>query len=1029
MPYYGGGSTSGVFYECLYNINILGGRGISTYQANSTENTSDWYSAIASSGNINVASSGGTENFLVFNGGTTYNPKKRYGLFPGTYYVNAPSGHPIAILNKGSRIDVSDAITYTGNPLYKTTKTVTGTDNDGTYDFYHGNIAIKVNQYFPDVSYYCSNHGYMGGSGNFVFEASGDAELSMYGHCQNTHFPHAHVSTIRPASHVLGSGDFTTLQSWEDWADGEPNPYQLAECYSGGNLGTFNLSGWSSTPTPSGYPKIYAKPSEYHGGQFNRGPLISSTTGTNYCSVPYARVDGLVSTRPFSVNTDLAHHVQIKDCAVVGDDGGFKLMGEGSAVSSSGNAIVNCISVGTSNYSPTINQIGFEIGGKDMIGGKVDVNCIGCTSYNNFYGFSINNTKTPGFNGGGNLIVQNCLSTNSNPLDFSYSLGGDGYLKNYTNASQDNTSLRTPKEEGTTDDADFDVAGFRGVTSTSLYENPLNNLNADFRLKSTAPIIGSGQAFTLEGADYSNKDGLSSHGFSEATFDIERNSRLTNESIDIGAYEYISHEPSLAMILYAAGNNDPDSVAFLELYVKGKARNDMSLFTVGPLLNTNAFTLYTKVKAIKFKNNALTLFTKVIGREIEIPLFTKGKTASSSNFDLFTINWLPKGYANLFIKGISSDEAPRESELTLSGASAKGSSTIVASNADISLFIGPSPDRQIRGTADLVMFGTSPFFPKEWKYLRRLNVDSEGYFPSGFGQLLFNPSERSECNETSVHYEFNGNSEDSVGSLNLTPSSSRPHYTSNAGPFGTTCATFANSGSFFSSYNEKFDSGTEGITISFWINKTSEQTSFPGINDWKYPEGIITRAKLSYDENAPTGHGVNISQIIGDWGIFANPKTNTGEKDILFYTHVMDLESDKTIQNEGLTLDLNEWYFIVYTIDTKNKKTYIRTRKRDDFYGFNSQNIIGQNWQTRTLAEAHPMNSSGQPFYVGYNSSNSRSLGSSYGASWRIDDIKISNIVCSKNAMDQEFVKSYENYRDLYFQMSATTLFTLGMDV
>ena len=66
MAYYGGGSTSGIFYECLYNINILGGRGISTYQANSTENTSDWYSAISSSGNINVASSGGTENFLIF---------------------------------------------------------------------------------------------------------------------------------------------------------------------------------------------------------------------------------------------------------------------------------------------------------------------------------------------------------------------------------------------------------------------------------------------------------------------------------------------------------------------------------------------------------------------------------------------------------------------------------------------------------------------------------------------------------------------------------------------------------------------------------------------------------------------------------------------------------------------------------------------------------------------------------------------------------------------------------------------------
>ena len=178
MPYYGGGSTSGVFYECLHNINSLGTT-TATYQANSTENTSDWYSSIASSGNVSAVTPHPHDpiyseeypdrRYYVFNGRTNYLAQRKYALFEGTYYINVPSGHPIAILNNGSSFDARGGISYKGNPLYKTSKAVTGTDNDGTYDFYHGNVAITVNGTFPDVSYYCSNHGYMGGSGNFVY--------------------------------------------------------------------------------------------------------------------------------------------------------------------------------------------------------------------------------------------------------------------------------------------------------------------------------------------------------------------------------------------------------------------------------------------------------------------------------------------------------------------------------------------------------------------------------------------------------------------------------------------------------------------------------------------------------------------------------------------------------------------------------------------------------------------------------------------------------------------------------------------
>ena len=59
------------------------------------------------------------------------------------------------------------------------------------------------------------------------------------------------IRTIRASTHPLGTGDFTTIQAWEDYVDDKINPFQWAECYQGFDLGTFTLSGWSSTPTSS----------------------------------------------------------------------------------------------------------------------------------------------------------------------------------------------------------------------------------------------------------------------------------------------------------------------------------------------------------------------------------------------------------------------------------------------------------------------------------------------------------------------------------------------------------------------------------------------------------------------------------------------------------------------------------------------------------------------------------------------------------------------------------------------------------
>lgn len=86
----------------------------------------------------------------------------------------------------------------------------------------------------------------------------------------------ATVKTIKPD----GTGDYTTLQAWEDWADGEANAGQWAECYAGGNLGALSISGWAGTPDGTNFPKVYTPTAERHDGSYGSGAYIESP-GTN----------------------------------------------------------------------------------------------------------------------------------------------------------------------------------------------------------------------------------------------------------------------------------------------------------------------------------------------------------------------------------------------------------------------------------------------------------------------------------------------------------------------------------------------------------------------------------------------------------------------------------------------------------------------------------------------------------------------------------------------------------------------------
>ncbi len=123
--------------------------------------------SLAATNTVTYVGSGGGNQY-VFNGNYGV-----YGVVNGTYVLSSvSSSHPIAIINNGKTSEIS----YTG-----AVNEGTGTGPDGnTYTFYSGNVTITVSGNFDTVSYYCLNHGYMGGKDNLIYTNSiGETGLKL----------------------------------------------------------------------------------------------------------------------------------------------------------------------------------------------------------------------------------------------------------------------------------------------------------------------------------------------------------------------------------------------------------------------------------------------------------------------------------------------------------------------------------------------------------------------------------------------------------------------------------------------------------------------------------------------------------------------------------------------------------------------------------------------------------------------------------------------------------------------------------
>lgn len=318
----------------------------------------------------------------------------------------------------------------------------------------------------------------------------------------------ATVKTIKPA----GGGDYTTLQAWEDWADGEAAADQWAECYAGGDLGSVGLHGaWASTPSAGLYPKIYVAEGQGHEGDITAGAYSG---GVFISALSYVQVVGLRITSASSDNVRISDSptpivgVVIQDCLSYNSAGNAGYYCYQGVTDRDVEAVfINCMSVN--------DPAGFYIGADFVFSGGhfIQAHCYNCTVYGaTSYGFRMFNGAFDtggGLDSGGKVLVENCIAMESGTADFINSTSGtagpDSYLITNNCLSSDSTADDFGGSDNIIDETDTDV-----------FTDPDGD---DFSLKAGSAAFNAGKTIV------------------SVTEDVAGTSRPQGASYDIGAFE------------------------------------------------------------------------------------------------------------------------------------------------------------------------------------------------------------------------------------------------------------------------------------------------------------------------------------------------------------------------------------------------------------------------------------------------------------------------------------------------------------
>lgn len=350
------------------------------------------------------------------------------------------------------------------------------------------------------------------------------------------------IKTIKPA----GGGDFTTLALWEDFADGESSADQWAECYTGGNLGAVTLSGWSSTPGESAYPKIYAESKHTHGANVNSGAYISAANPIS-AGIEYVRIDGIRITGIDSsgkaisfLSSGTARDCRVENCIINGSFQYGVFMGQSTTGVTSSNYISNNIIIidGTSGTTPAGIYVYATDGSSGTTTSYIYNNSIyvaNAGSLNN-YGLRFANTSSCTLN----IIVENNIAIGSTTAS------NDSITYAYNQIAFDSGSKQfnnNISSDGTADD--FGGLNHQiNAVSGNVFSDAGNN---DFSLAKTSIALNAGKTI------------------SAITSDINGISRPQGDAYDIGAIERIVRQE----IVYGIPKpfSIPDSIISSHSYI------------------------------------------------------------------------------------------------------------------------------------------------------------------------------------------------------------------------------------------------------------------------------------------------------------------------------------------------------------------------------------------------------------------------------------------------------------------------------
>jgi len=321
------------------------------------------------------------------------------------------------------------------------------------------------------------------------------------------------VSTIMPA----GGGDYTTLQAWEDWADGEANAQQTAECYSGGDLGPITFAGWASTASSTEHPKITVPLAERHGGSFSTGAYIDEQSSSviyldfdanlpAYLEIEHLRIltAGNSAYAIWFSNEfiSVASSITVRNCLFWGLYGCFIM-----AVSPTGAAMTATFENNIfreTEHGIFLNSITAKGGIGNLTAAVYNCTIDGTEGPPGHYGVQMLEIGGATFN----VAVKNTVAEGLSAGGFAVT-GGSPSITASNNASSDNTA------------DDWGGSGHLvGLDPDDLFTD---HDNGDFTLKNGSALIDAG-------ADLSGS----------FTDDIAGNTRPSGDAFDIGAFEYLA---------------------------------------------------------------------------------------------------------------------------------------------------------------------------------------------------------------------------------------------------------------------------------------------------------------------------------------------------------------------------------------------------------------------------------------------------------------------------------------------------------